>query len=71
MEDYAWGCLSLSPANHFTELLIVNSAPGKISHVPMIIISGFIGLAYKLNPCAFFVKKKKKKSFIPNPLTSG
>lgn len=51
MEDYVWG--SLSPTNHLAEIIIVNSNAGKISHVPLIIISGFVGLVYKLYPWAF------------------
>lgn len=59
-EDYVWGSLSLSPANHLAEIIIVNSAAGKISHAPLITTSGFIGLASKLYPSAFSLKKKKK-----------
>lgn len=51
MEDNVWDSLSL--VNHLAEIIIVNSAAGKISHVPLIIISGFIGLVYKLYPWAF------------------
>lgn len=58
MEDYVWG--SLSPTNHLAEIIVVNSNTGKISHVPLIIISGFVSLVYKLYPWAFSRKKKKK-----------
>lgn len=65
------GSLSLppSPANLFAETIIVNSAVGKITHVPLMIIFGFVGLAYKLYLQAFLFKKKK--SFIPDPLILG
>lgn len=53
MEDYVCGFLSYSPAKRLVEIIIVNSAAGKISHVPLIIISGFIGLVYKLYPWTF------------------
>lgn len=61
VEDYVCGFLSYSPAKRLVEIIIVNSAAGKISHVPLIIISGFIGLVYKLYPWTFSLKKKKKK----------
>lgn len=63
------GFLSLSPANLLAETIIVNSAVGKITHVPLMIIFGFVGLAYKLYPRAFLLKKKNL--FIPDPLTLG
>lgn len=52
MEDYVRASPSPSPANHLAEIRIVNSAAGKISCVPLIISSGFIGLVYKLYPQA-------------------
>lgn len=51
---------SLLPANLSVETIIVNSAVGKITHVPLMIIFGFVGLAYKLYLWAFLSKKKKK-----------
>lgn len=53
MENYVYGSFSPYPANHLAEIIIVNSAAGKISHVLSIIISGFIGLVYKLYPWGF------------------
>lgn len=44
--------------NHLAEIIIVNSNAGKISHVPLIMISGFVGLVYKLYPLAFSRKKE-------------
>jgi hypothetical protein len=69
VEDYARApFFSLSPANLLAETIIVNSAVGKITHVPLMIIFGFVGLAYKLYLQAFLLKKK---SFIPGPLILG
>lgn len=64
------GFLSLSPANLLAETIIVNSAAGKITHVPLMIIFGFVGLAYKLYLRAFLLKKKKNL-FLPDPLIPG
>ena len=61
VEEYVCGFPSYSPAKRLVEIIIVNSAAGKISHVPLIIISGFIGLVYKLYPWTFSLKKKKKE----------
>ena len=59
VEDYVRSFPSYSPAKCLVEIIIVNLAAGKISHVPLIIISGFIGLVYKLYPWIFSLKKKR------------
>ena len=63
VEDYVRSFASYSPAKCLVEIIIVNLAAGKISHVPLIIISGFIGLVYKLYPWIFSLKKKKPLLF--------
>ena len=70
VEDYVCGFPSYSPAKRLVEIIIVNSAAGKISHVPLIIISGFIGLVYKLYPWTFSLKKKKREKPLLFPIHS-